>query len=110
VQNTREFVASTLAGWAVPQSLSADIVLLASELVANAVLHARPPIELRMRRTANTVIVEVVDSAPFLPRKLRPTADDERGRGLQLVALLADRWGARPTTGGKAVWCMFTIN
>jgi signal transduction histidine kinase/DNA-binding response OmpR family regulator len=109
VQHTREFVASTLAGWAVPRSLAADIVLLASELVANAVLHARPPIELRMRRTTGTVIVEVVDSAPFLPRKLRPTADDERGRGLQLVALLADRWGARPTTGGKAVWCMFTI-
>jgi signal transduction histidine kinase/DNA-binding response OmpR family regulator len=109
VQETREFVASTLTGWAVPAPLRADIVLLTSELVANAVLHARPPIDLRLRRTAGTVIVEVVDSAPFLPRKLRPTADDERGRGLQLVALLADRWGARPTTDGKAVWCMFTI-
>jgi len=109
VQHTREFVVSTLSGWAVPRSLAADIVLLTSELVANAVLHARPPIELRMRRTTGTVIVEVVDSAPFLPRKLRPTADDERGRGLQLVALLADRWGARPTADGKAVWCMFTI-
>jgi signal transduction histidine kinase/CheY-like chemotaxis protein len=109
VQHTREFVASTLTGWAVPAPLRADIVLLTSELVANAVLHARPPIELRLRRNAGTVVVEVVDSAPFLPRKLRPTADDERGRGLQLVALLADRWGARPTTDGKAVWCMFTI-
>jgi anti-sigma regulatory factor (Ser/Thr protein kinase) len=109
VQHTREFVNSTLTGWAVPAALRADIVLLTSELVANAVLHARPPIELRMRRTATTVIVEVVDSAPFLPRKLRPTADDERGRGLQLVALLADRWGTRATANGKAVWCMFTI-
>jgi anti-sigma regulatory factor (Ser/Thr protein kinase) len=109
VQETRDFVTATLTGWAVPAALRSDIVLLTSELVANAVLHARPPIDLRLRRTAVTVIVEVVDSAPFLPRKLRPTADDERGRGLQLVALLADRWGARPTTDGKAVWFMFTI-
>jgi anti-sigma regulatory factor (Ser/Thr protein kinase) len=106
VQHTRDFVTTTLAGWAVSPPLITDIVLLTSELVANAVLHARPPIELRLRRTAGHVIVEVFDSAPFLPRKLRPTPDDERGRGLQLVALLADRWGARPTTNGKAVWCM----
>ena len=46
-------------------------------------------------------------AAPFLPRKLRPSPDDERGRGLQLVAMLADRWGTRPTPAGKAVWCMF---
>jgi anti-sigma regulatory factor (Ser/Thr protein kinase) len=107
VSETRDFVGRTLAGWAVPSPLSADIVLLTSELVANAVLHGRPPIELRLRRTANHVIVEVFDAAPFLPRKLRPSPDDERGRGLQLVAMLADRWGTRPTPNGKAVWCMF---
>jgi signal transduction histidine kinase/DNA-binding response OmpR family regulator len=107
VPETREFVNRTLSGWAVPASVTADIVLLTSELVANAVLHGRPPIELRLRRTANHVIVEVFDAAPFLPRKLRPSPDDERGRGLQLVAMLADRWGTRPTPGGKAVWCMF---
>jgi anti-sigma regulatory factor (Ser/Thr protein kinase) len=107
VPEAREFVTRTLAGWTVPASVTADIVLLTSELVANAVLHGRPPIELRLRRTANHVIVEVFDAAPFLPRKLRPSPDDERGRGLQLVAMLADRWGTRPTPGGKAVWCMF---
>ncbi|GIJ59554.1 SpoIIE family protein phosphatase [Virgisporangium aurantiacum] len=108
VPETREFVGRTLSDWAVSAPVTADIVLLTSELVANAVLHARPPIELRLRRTANHVIVEVFDAAPFLPRKLRPSPDDERGRGLQLVAMLADRWGTRPTPGGKAVWCMFT--
>jgi hypothetical protein len=40
---------------------------------------------------------------------LRPTSDDEHGRGLQLVSLLADRWGTRPTPEGKAVWCVFSL-
>jgi hypothetical protein len=33
----------------------------------------------------------------------------EHGRGLQLVARVADRWGTRPTTTGKAVWCSFSL-
>jgi two-component sensor histidine kinase len=83
-------------------------VLLVSELVTNAVVYGRPPIELRIRRTVVHVVLEVYDAAPFLPRKLRPTPEDEHGRGLQLVAHLADRWGTRPTQHGKAVWCVFS--
>jgi len=108
VQEARDFATATLKGWGVPAGLRADIVLLTSELVANAVLHGWPPIELRLRATTAQVIVEVFDAAPFLPRKLRPGSSDERGRGLQLVAMLADRWGTRPTGSGKAVWCVFT--
>ena len=106
VQHARGFVTDTLHGWAVPRYLVDDLVLLVSELVTNAVIHGRPPIQLRLRRTSAHVVVEVRDRASFLPRKLRPTPDDEHGRGLQLVALLADRWGTRPTPDGKAVWCV----
>ena len=42
------------------------------------------------------VVLEVYDGTAVLPRKLRPTPDDEHGRGLQLVASLARRWGTRP--------------
>jgi two-component sensor histidine kinase len=81
-------------------------LLVISELVTNAVVHGRPPIQLRLRRSGTHVVIEVHDAASFLPRRLRPTPDDEHGRGLQLVALLADRWGTRPTRDGKSVWCV----
>ncbi|GII24037.1 SpoIIE family protein phosphatase [Planosporangium mesophilum] len=109
VHEARRFAATTLRDWGLPETRAREIVLLVSELVTNAVVYGRPPIELRMRRTAAHVVLEVYDAAPFLPRKLRPTPEDEHGRGLQLVAHLADRWGTRPTQHGKAVWCVFSI-
>jgi signal transduction histidine kinase/DNA-binding response OmpR family regulator/serine phosphatase RsbU (regulator of sigma subunit)/anti-sigma regulatory factor (Ser/Thr protein kinase) len=109
VHQTRGSVVRTLRDWSVPDALAADIVLLVTELVTNAVLHGRPPIQLRLRRTTSHIVVEVDDSATFLPRKLRPTPEDEHGRGLQLVSLLAHRWGTRPTVSGKSVWCVFPL-
>jgi anti-sigma regulatory factor (Ser/Thr protein kinase) len=110
VSAARELVAATLRDWSVPEATADSINLLASELVTNAVLYARPPFWLRLRRTAGQVMLEVHDGATFLPRRQRPTLTDEHGRGLQLVALLADRWGSRPTATGKVVWCMFAID
>ncbi|NJC69616.1 SpoIIE family protein phosphatase [Planosporangium thailandense] len=108
VHDARRFATTTLSGWGVPETRTREIVLLVSELVTNAVLYGASPIELRMRRTSGHVVLEVHDAAPFLPRKLRPAPDDEHGRGLHLVAHLADRWGTRPTPHGKAVWCVFS--
>jgi len=51
------------------------------------------------------VTFAVSDADPPLPRFRRSSYDDEGGRGLQLVAMLASRWGARATTTGKVVWC-----
>jgi anti-sigma regulatory factor (Ser/Thr protein kinase) len=110
VQGARRFVTATLAAWHAPAALAGDAVLLVSELVSNAILHGRPPIELRLRRTAEHVLVEVDDGATVLPRKLRPTPDDEHGRGLVIASLLADRWGTRPLRDGKSVWCLFALN
>lgn len=109
VPHAREFAATTLRSWALPDELVDDVVLLVSELVTNAVVHGRPPIEMRLRRAARQVVLEVFDGATFLPRRLRPSLEDEHGRGLQLVALLAERWGTRPTQEGKSVWCMFPL-
>ena len=53
--------------------------------------------------------LEVHDSATTLPRRAHPGNDDEHGRGLLLVSLLAQRWGTRPTTDGKAVWCILGL-
>jgi anti-sigma regulatory factor (Ser/Thr protein kinase) len=109
VRDARRLVDTTLRRWAAPPRVVDDLVLIVSELAANAVLHGRPPIQLRLRRTQTHVVLELHDTAPYLPRKQRPTPDDEHGRGLQLVSSLSDRWGTRPTADGKAVWCMRSI-
>jgi signal transduction histidine kinase/DNA-binding response OmpR family regulator len=108
VYEARQFAATNLRDWEIPEARAREIVLLVSELVTNAVRYGQPPMELRIRRTPAHVVLEVYDAAPFLPRKLRPTPEDEHGRGLQLVAHLADRWGTRPTQHGKSVWCVFS--
>ncbi|HTJ31981.1 MAG TPA: SpoIIE family protein phosphatase [Dactylosporangium sp.] len=109
VRDARRLVDATLRRWLAPQRVIDDLVLVVSELAANAVLHGRPPIQLRLRRTTTHVVLELHDTAQYLPRKQRPTPDDEHGRGLQLVSSLCDRWGTRPTADGKAVWCMRSI-
>jgi signal transduction histidine kinase/DNA-binding response OmpR family regulator len=109
IAGARDFVTATLAGWEVGEEVCGRAVLLASELVTNAVLHGRPPVELRLRRTATELVLEVHDGAGYLPSRRRAAPDDENGRGLQLVAALADRWGSRPVADGKSVWCVLAL-
>ncbi|HET6549665.1 MAG TPA: SpoIIE family protein phosphatase, partial [Solirubrobacter sp.] len=105
----RGFVAETLAGWGLGGELREDALLVAGELVTNAVLHGRPPIELRLRRGARHLLIEVDDGAAAIPRKLRPSPREYHGRGLQLTAAVAERWGARPLREGKSVWCQLPL-
>jgi hypothetical protein len=106
----RAFVSDTLASWALPVALRDDSLLLTGELVTNAILHGRPPIQLRMRRGARDLLIEVDDGAAAVPRKLRPTPGDDHGRGLLLTAAVAGRWGARPLRDGKSVWCQLPLS
>ena len=108
VADARHLVASWLEARAMPALLVADAALATSELVTNALVHGRPPIELRLRLESTDVLIEVRDRATYQPRKLRPDETDEHGRGLQIVAALASRWGTRPTEHGKAVWCVLS--
>ncbi|WP_083976813.1 SpoIIE family protein phosphatase [Kitasatospora azatica] len=77
--------------------------LLVSELVTNALRHGRGEIRLRLLRDT-TVVCEVWDDGYAQPRQRRAQETDEGGRGLQLVSLLAERWGSRRTPHGKIVW------
>ncbi|QWZ08013.1 SpoIIE family protein phosphatase [Nocardioides panacis] len=104
----RHLVTSYLEERAMPAPLVADAALATSELVTNAVLHGRAPVELRLRLEGSDVLVEVRDRATYQPRKQRPDENDEHGRGLQIVSALAARWGTRPTEHGKAVWCILS--
>ncbi|HET9829461.1 MAG TPA: SpoIIE family protein phosphatase, partial [Nocardioidaceae bacterium] len=109
VADARHLVASYLQERELPETLVRDAALATSELVTNALLHGQAPVELRMRIEGADVLIEVRDRATYQPRKLRPDEDDEHGRGLQIVAALAARWGTRPTEHGKAVWCLLSV-
>lgn len=89
--------------------LAADAALLVSELVTNAVIHAGGPITVSAGFRNSTLRVEVHDTdQPGLPSLRTPSASDKTGRGLNLVALLADRWAVTPTPDGKTVWFEIT--
>jgi anti-sigma regulatory factor (Ser/Thr protein kinase) len=108
VGDARHLVTAWLEARSMPALLVADAALATSELVTNALVHGRAPIELRLRLESTDVLIEVRDRATYPPRKLRPDQTDEHGRGLQIVAALASRWGTRPTEHGKAAWCVLT--
>ncbi len=78
--------------------------LLVSELVTNAVRYAQGKIGLRLILEGG-LVCEVLDNSAALPRVRHPGEEDERGRGLQVVSQMAQRWGARRTLSGKVVWC-----
>jgi hypothetical protein len=98
----RHFAADTLRAWGEPwgdSPLAVDAAIVAAELTANAVLHARSDFTIALSRRAGVVRIEVSDCAP-LDGSLLAAA----GHGLDLVSMVA-RWGARPRAGGgKLVW------
>jgi anti-sigma regulatory factor (Ser/Thr protein kinase) len=81
-----------------------DLLLAATELVTNAVLHGRQPLVVTVRTGAEVLRVTVQDGSAVSPTFsfLDPTA--MTGRGLMIVASLCDRWGVDPVEGGKQVW------
>lgn len=90
-----------------PGELIDDAVLLVSELVTNAVQHARPEITLRMWRRAGGLGASVQDCGDRLrlPAGV-PDLRAARGRGLRIVAALSSAWGEQPTAQppGKIIW------
>ncbi|MFC4784374.1 SpoIIE family protein phosphatase [Nocardioides sp. MAHUQ-72] len=109
ISHARRAVARQLRRAGVPEHVVDDAMLVTSELLTNAALHAVPPVELRVSGDDAEIRIEVHDRASYEPRKQRPGVQDEHGRGLQIVAALADRWGSRPTEVGKTVWCVLSL-
>ncbi|MER7705764.1 ATP-binding protein [Kitasatospora sp. NPDC097605] len=88
------------------RAVVADVLLLVSELVANAVRYAAEPGALLLVRDARLLRIEVTDSSPRPPRPRPPRRpEDVGGLGLFLLGRLARRWGWHPHGPGKAVWC-----
>ncbi|GHE67350.1 hypothetical protein GCM10014715_21310 [Streptomyces spiralis] len=97
-------------GLTVPDRLADDVLVVVSELVTNAVVHAGTDVELvcRLEPETGACVVEVSDQHPSrAPRGHvgeAPYEPPEYGRGLRLVAALAEEWGVTYRTGAKTVW------
>jgi anti-sigma regulatory factor (Ser/Thr protein kinase) len=112
VPAARKFVRWALIDWDLIEGFRADDVLLCvSELSTNALVHGVPPgrgFRLYLRYDGAVLRVEVHDPGPGIPQVVH-TADDEGGRGLLLVAAVADEWGVGERRPGKVVWCEFVV-
>jgi anti-sigma regulatory factor (Ser/Thr protein kinase) len=106
VAMARHWVRRIVHGWQLVPERCDDAELVVGELVTNALLHGAAPVEVRLRHSRDSLLIEVSDTATFLPRRLRPGLDDEHGRGLLVVTQVAARWGVRPIADGKSVWCV----
>ncbi len=110
VPAARAFASATLDDWGIEPLRAYDITLCVSELVTNALLHGVPPgrgYALYLTHADAVLRVEVHDSGDGWPEPGSGGEADTSGRGLLLVAALADRWGAEGRAPGKIVWCEF---
>ena len=103
----RRFLREFLARAEVPESVAEAAELCLSELVTNAIMHAGGRSELRATVEPTLVTVSVRDRGG-LPMDAEPDSNPDPlrvdGRGLQLVAALADRWGSERDAVGTSVW------
>lgn len=107
----RRFAVGAAEDWGCDE-LEGDLALCVSELAANALLHARDAFTVTVRPVGGGLRVDVIDPRPDQLPVIVPmvgtvvdlTERSTTGRGLQIVATLADRWGVSTTNGAKAVW------
>jgi anti-sigma regulatory factor (Ser/Thr protein kinase) len=100
-------VRAAICAWDVPVDPSVA-VLLTSELVTNAIRHETgETVTVDISCSQDQLRVDVHDTSAAAPAPVDVPADAETGRGLTLVAILADEWGFYPTLWGKAVY--FTL-
>ncbi len=105
----RVFVREVCGRWGL-DALAEPATLLASELVTNAVLHARTALELRVELRGRRLHVAVRDDDESPPRMPATRDDGGGGLGLLVVDRLAKAWGVRQSaSGGKVVWCSLEL-
>ncbi|MFJ4777634.1 SpoIIE family protein phosphatase [Streptomyces sp. NPDC088762] len=103
VAHARRHTTDQLTAWGLEEAAFVT-ELLVSELVTNAIRYGEPPIQLRLIHEDTTLICEVSDASHTAPHMRRARIFDEGGRGLLLIAQLAERWGTRHAPVGKTIW------
>lgn len=102
VPQARRFVLQLLERWALAD-LADTAMLLTSEVVTNAVLHARTEIELTVTRMGQAVQIQVRDGSPVAPVRRRQALEATTGRGMQLLDRLSRSWDVTTDRNGKTV-------
>ena len=100
VREARRMVTRVLAEWDLPH-LEHHATLLVSEIVTNAVLHARTGLAVQLCLDPEVLRVTVSDGSPRQPRPRIPNLEAGTGRGLGLLAVLSTDWGSGP---GEDPW------
>ncbi|MFE6335225.1 ATP-binding protein [Streptomyces sp. NPDC057798] len=104
----RRIVRASLTYWRQPDLIEAAELLL-TELVTNALRHGRgPQIGVRICLRSGHLEIEVNDGSPARPELRHAAYDDETGRGLFLVASMADAWGV--SDDGTTTWCTLPLD
>ena len=99
----RRVLAEFLAIWEAPHS-AIDAGLLVNELVSNAVEHVGGALRLQVSLSGRRLRVALTDGSPIHPVLLDPPGLQPRGRGMRLIAAVANRWGSESYRRGKRVW------
>jgi anti-sigma regulatory factor (Ser/Thr protein kinase) len=103
----RRFVARTLRSWNVDEETIEPVMLVANELVANAIVHAHSAPVLSLEGAGDDLLLRVADDAGELKVARCAVPADAGGRGLVLVEALSDHWGVDAIESGKCVWAQF---
>ncbi|MEU3194002.1 ATP-binding protein [Streptomyces sp. NPDC006992] len=114
VPRARDFTRRALQDWgwlpaatADQRAAAEDVLLVVSELVTNACLHADGPEELRVGANAKVLRLEIVDPGSGSPSPRTPhRAGRPGGHGMFIVQRLCLDWGVvrNPEGSGKTVW------
>jgi anti-sigma regulatory factor (Ser/Thr protein kinase) len=106
----RLFVGAACSDWQL-DALHDDAVIVAGELVANAVVHARTECRVTVQLDARGLTLAVRDYWRGWTR-CRPSVDTTnlRGLGLFVVDRLSRSWGTSPTADGKRVWALLPMS
>lgn len=109
----RSLARTTLGGWSLNPDRVDDVLLIVSELVTNALVHARPTVAFALLQLPGGLRGEVSDHGPLA--SLIPCHVDHAatsGRGLRLVGEVSDKWGVDwdLDKGVKTVWFEVTVS
>jgi anti-sigma regulatory factor (Ser/Thr protein kinase) len=108
VPAVRRFVTAALKGWGLDQ-LVADGTVVAAELATNSVSHSASPFRATVTRSESKVRIAIEDVNPSVPQLVHAAPEAFGGRGIAIVAELAQAWGCDETASGKLVWADLSL-
>ncbi len=108
LRSLRRFVGDVLDGWGLSERRD-DAQLIASELGTNATRHAASPFRMTLTRRPTSITLAVRDASVDQPQPRNPDHVEIGGRGLVLVAEVADAWGTTAEPDGKTIWAELAL-